>query len=335
MGKLRGMFVYVGVDEAGYGPRFGPLVVGRATLVIPNLAGYPASEPPHLWQRLSKAVSRSVGGAKGRLVVADSKKVKTRSAGLRHLERSCLAFGELAEAATSDAGHWLDAMGCAWHRERGCPVWYAASEARPWQPLPAASTVGELAIDRKVLRGTCERIGVTCCDLAAAVVHERSFNERLAVTRSKAAVSFEHVARHLYDAWETHGEAGPLVVVDRQGGRTDYREPLALTFPDADIAVVEQCPARSRYELSQGRRTMHVWFETEAEDRHMPVALASMISKYTREVLMHRLNGYFTEAIAGLGASAGYGVDGNRFLSEVEPHLPRLGLHIQHLRRDA
>jgi hypothetical protein len=329
------MFVYVGVDEAGYGPRFGPLVVGRATLVIPNLPAFPESDPPRLWQRLSKAVSRSVGGAKGRLVVADSKKVKTKAAGIRHLERSCLAFAGLAGITAADTAGWLDAMGCDWHGVAECPAWYAANADRPWQPLPSESTPGELAIDRNVLQGTCRRIGVTCPELAAAVVHERSFNHRLTATRSKAAVSFEHVARHLHDAWQTHGEAHPLVVVDRQGGRTDYRELLAMTVPDAEVAVVEQSPERARYELRRGSRKMHVCFETEAEDRHMPVALASMVSKYTRELLMHRLNAYFTHAIAGLAPSAGYGVDGNRFLSEVESHLPRLGLDMGHLRRDA
>lgn len=329
------MFVYVGVDEAGYGPRLGPLVVGRVTLVIPNLPGYPASEPPRLWQRLSKAVSRSLGHAKGRLVVADSKKVKTRAAGIRHLERSCLAFASLAEIAAPDAGDWLDALGCDWHREAACPAWYAPGGDRPWQRLPAASTAGERAIDHNVLHATCRRIGVACPDLAAAVVHERSFNQRLHATRSKAAVSFEHVAEHLNHAWHTHGRCVPLVVVDRQGGRSDYRELLAMTFPHAEVAVVEQGAARSRYELRDGERGMHVWFETEAEDRHMPVALASMVSKYTRELLMTRLNDFFTHAIAGLAPTAGYGVDGNRFLSEVEHHLPRLDLEMRHLRRDA
>ena len=329
------MFVYVGIDEAGYGPRFGPLVVGQCTLAIPALPAYPASEPPRLWQRLSKAIGRSLRGAKGRLVVADSKKVKTKASGLRHLERGCLAFAGLAGAEAGDVGAWLDLLGCVDHRDGVCPPWYAADARRPWQPLPSTVSAGEAAIDRSVLLSTCRRIGVACPGLGAAVVFEKAFNERLAVTRSKAALSFEHVARHLDRAWREHGEDGPLVVVDRQGGRSDYRELLSMTIPSAAIAVVEQSPERSRYELAAGGRRMHVWFETEAEDRHMPVAVASMVSKYTRELLMQRLNGYFAEAVPGVAPSAGYGVDGNRFLRDVEPHMPGLGLSMESLRRDA
>ena len=353
------MFTYVGIDEAGYGPRFGPLVVARATLVIPNLPPFPDHDPPHLWQRLSKAVGRTLQGHRGRLVVADSKKLKTKAAGLRHLELGCLAFAALSEQHPADVADWLDALGCDHHRNGQCPPWYAPAPGSsrgsadahagdsdphpdplphpdaPWDPLPGSVTPGELAIARNLLASTCRRIGVHCPGLAAGVVFEPDFNHRLKETHSKAAVSFEHVARHLHHAWRTHGPHRPLVVVDRQGGRTDYRELLAMTVPDASIAVLEQTPERSRYELAAGDRAMHISFETEAEDRHMPVALASMTAKYTRELLMTRLNRYFTARVDGLQPSAGYGTDGNRFLNDLHPHLPRLGLQLHHLRRDA
>lgn len=329
------MFVYVGIDEAGYGPRFGPLVVGRATLAVPKLPPWPDADPPRLWQRLSQAVCKSARHANGRLPVADSKKLKTPAAGLRHLERGCLAFAALAGRDTTDLGGWLDALGGDGRRGEGCPPWYALHDGDAWDPLPAAVTPGETAIDRSMLAATCGRIGVTCPGLAAVVLDEPTFNARLRDAHSKAAVSFDLVARHLDHAWRTHGRASPLVVVDRQGGRTAYRDLLSLYLPDVDIAVVRESPEASRYELTRGDRRMHVWFECEAEDRHMPVALASMVSKYTRELMMARLNRYFAAAIDGLKPSAGYGTDGNRFLRDVAPHLPRLGLAMADLRRDA
>lgn len=338
------MFVYVGIDEAGYGPRFGPLVVGRVTLTVPNLPAYPEAEPPRLWQRLSKAVARQLRGAKGRLVIADSKKLKTPAAGLKHLERGCLALAALAGRETPDVGHWLAGLGCDAHAAEDCPPWYAHACGSDWDPLPTCLTPSEIAIDAGLFTRTCERIGVACPDLASGVVLEPRFNAALAKTHSKASVSFEHVARHLDHVWRTFGRDAPLVVVDRQGGRTDYRELLAMQFPEAEVAVVQQTGDVSRYEVAvrapgsrdaEAPRRMHVSFETQAEDAHMPVALASMVSKYTRELLLARLNRYFVAHIPGLRPSAGYGTDGNRFLRDVEPHCARLGFAMSQLRRDA
>ena len=67
------MYIYAGIDEAGYGPMFGPLLVGRAVFCVPNLE--PDAPLPHLWQRLSRVVCRNLSGRKGRIAVNDSKKL--------------------------------------------------------------------------------------------------------------------------------------------------------------------------------------------------------------------------------------------------------------------
>jgi hypothetical protein len=69
------MFVYAGIDEAGYGPLFGPLLVARMVIAVPKLE--PDAPPPPLWQRLAKAVCRDLSGRKGRIAVNDSKKLHT------------------------------------------------------------------------------------------------------------------------------------------------------------------------------------------------------------------------------------------------------------------
>ena len=87
------------------------------------------------------------------------------------------------------------------------------------------------------------------------------------------------------------GRAGlcdPVVVVDRQSGRTHYRPLLAEVFPTARLAVLDESPRRSVYRLEDGARRMVVRFEVDADAVHMPVSLASMIAKYTRELLMAR-----------------------------------------------
>jgi hypothetical protein len=69
---------------------------------------------------------------------------------------------------------------------------------------------------------------------------------------------------------------------------------------------------------------MTIRFEVESESRHMPVALASMISKYTRELLMARFQAWFRERAPHVKPTAGYALDARRFWREIEPMLPSL-----------
>ncbi len=331
------MFIYAGIDEAGYGPMFGPLLVARSVFAIPKLAS--GSRPPQLWQRLSKAVCRDLSGRKGRIAVADSKKVYTPASGLEHLERGVLAFAALAGHQPGDVGALLDCLQETAHRQLDHLPWYAPCAERPWQVLPGACTSGEIAIARSMLRSTCERIGVQVPDMGAAVVFEDRFNTLVAQTRSKAAASFTFVARHLDAIWQRYGEHGPTVAVDRQSGRSQYRELLATSFPGAMITVLEESPQVSAYALSQPAsgarpaRSMQVSFEVEAESRHMPVALASMISKYVRELLMARFQAYFAHHAPTVKPTAGYASDAKRFWQEIEPVLPTLAIAPEALRR--
>jgi len=324
---MMAMLIYAGIDEAGYGPRLGPMVVGRTILRIGNLD---ADAPlPDLWQRLSKAVCRRLSGRNGRIAVNDSKKLTTKSAGIAHLEMGCLSFAALWGKEFATVNDWLEALGtCA-----SALPWYEPSDAHPWQLLPAVNSTGEVAIARSMLTATAKRIGVEVVDFGGAVVCEDRFNELVERMHSKAAVSFTFVAKHLDAIWQQYGQHTPTVVVDRQGGRTRYRELLQISFSEARIAVLEETQQQSVYRLEGARRAMIVRFEVSAESAHMPVALASMVSKYTRELLMGRFNAWWCARIDGLKPTAGYATDANRWLDDVRSALPRLGIAEAALRR--
>ena len=68
-------------------------------------------------------------------------------------------------------------------------------------------------------------------------------------------------------------------------------------------------------------------FASKSDEKHMPVALASMVAKFTRELHMMRFNRYFASLVPDIKPTAGYVQDGRRFLKEIEPILAQNGLN--------
>lgn len=321
-----------GIDEAGYGPVVGPLVVGRSVFRLPE-----ALVKVPLWEVLDSAICRTLKEArKGRLAINDSKKLTTKAAGIKHLEMGCLAFvpGDDGDwpARLDD---WLHLLGSVAAERVGHLPWYAANEAMPWQSLPASPhvEVESLRIARAMLQRAMAERDIACVEIGAAVLMEDLFNELVGKLRTKAGVSFTFVGKHLAHLWEHYGEAGIHVAIDRQGGRTRYLDLLMEMFPDAQFTVAEETQERAAYRMVLGTRSMSVSFLVRAEEQHLPVALASMASKYTRELMMDRMNHWFTQRIDGLKPTKGYAVDGGRFLEEVQPHAERLNIDLRLLRR--
>ena len=56
------------------------------------------------------------------------------------------------------------------------------------------------------------------------------------------------------------------------------------------------------------------------------MALASMVSKYLREVLMLEFNRFWQTQVPGLKPTAGYPSDAGRFFKAIRPALQRLGI---------
>jgi hypothetical protein len=331
--------IYAGIDEAGYGPLLGPLTVGASVFDAPGSAS--DAPPACLWKALEKAVAKDLTSRKGRIVVADSKKVHTQASGVKHLELGALCFAACAGLRPATLDALLDALGETSHHDLSALPWYAADASNPWQGLPMGCTSGELAIARSVLDIECKRSSVRPVSLGASVLFENEFNRRVAVTRSKASVSFTLIAGHLWKIWERWGREHPFVAVDRQSGRSHYRELLSQTFPGSSLAILDETSERSGYRISESsraagdreQRQMTVWFEVGAEEGHLPVALASMIAKYSREALMARLQRWFTHMAPHIEPTAGYGSDAKRFWTQIQPLLAGWGVDESTIRR--
>ena len=64
-------------------------------------------------------------------------------------------------------------------------------------------------------------------------------------------------------------------------------------------------------------------FRTKAE-AILPVALASMVSKYVREVVMTQFNRFWQQHVPDLKPTKGYPVDAARFWTDIEPTVKKL-----------
>jgi ribonuclease HII len=67
-------------------------------------------------------------------------------------------------------------------------------------------------------------------------------------------------------------------------------------------------------------------FVTGGDARLFPVALASMFSKYLRELYMHVFNRYWSRQHSGLRPTAGYYTDARRWLEDAAPVINRLSI---------
>jgi hypothetical protein len=96
-------------------------------------------------------------------------------------------------------------------------------------------------------------------------------------------------------------------------------------FPERFIEIHGESRAQSVYRFGPAERRVEIRFRTKAEVC-LPVALASMASKYLRELAMMGLNAFWGARVPGLRPTAGYPQDARRFKAEIAAVQADLGI---------
>lgn len=308
------MTILAGIDEAGFGPLLGPLVVCSCAFAVA-----PEHVEADLWQVLKKSVGKKRKHLGGRLLVADSKKAYRRDEGLGHLERTVLA-------AMRSLGQSPDTLSGL--LKRLCPECHGRVMEYPWyqgaksRSLP--SDRAELRIAAGVFADDMATRRAKLMDVCAYCLDAGHYNMLVDRMKNKSQVLFVTTTRLMQGLMDRFADRDIHILIDRQGGRMHYREHLLRSFEQMELRIVEETEQTSCYVLQGRTRCVHVSFEVGADDRHLPVSLASMVGKYVRELLMECMNDYFGRMSPDLKPTAGYWTDGLRFLEDLRRFVPEL-----------
>ena len=322
--------ILAGIDEAGFGPLLGPLVVSCSAFSIEagETQGPASLLEADLWQVFSRSVSKTRKHLAGRLLVADSKKAYNRAEGVGHLERTVLAALQTMGVQMQNLASLLQVLS---------PDCLPRLSEYPWfqnmQDCRLAAEAADLKIASKVFADDLQAHGMKLVCLRSSCLDVAYYNTMVERVKNKAQVLFIAVTQLIQGILDQFPDDNIQILVDRQGGRAHYRANLLRSFAGADLRIVQEGDKASVYELRFGTRVVRLSFEVNADNLYLPVALASMVSKYVRELLMQCMNDYFVAMDGALKPTAGYWKDGTRFVEELRKRLPDLKIDAHRLIR--
>lgn len=312
------MAFLIGTDEAGYAPNLGPLLI---TATVWRVADETVDED--LYRRLAAVVCRRVSRIHPlrRVAIADSKALYSPAQGLEVLERGVLAILSLLDCCPTDWREIWQLLDRDVELHLDQLPWHVGYES----PLPWAADREDLAkIGRKLRRGVAAA-GVELVAIRSTAVFPERFNAMTEKCGNKAEALSCLTLSLVAEALEYCAGEPVAIVCDKHGGRNRYGRLLQQQFPDPLVEVMRESLPESVYGWGADGRRVEIRFRAGGES-FLPAALASMVSKYLRELAMRAFNDFWCCRVPDLRPTAGYPGDAMRFKRAIAATQSELGI---------
>lgn len=318
------MAILAGIDEAGLGPLLGPLVVSTAAFRVPENA-----LDTCLWKTLRATCTDKPAKSARKLAITDSKKLHKSREDIAALERTALVMLATTDRSPDTLAELMEQIAPGTTQSMTSYPWYANTAA----PVPTDQRVGDVLTRANALRRNMGENGVTFLGPTCAPLLEGEYNRLIGGTRNKAVVLMGQALKLIDHIARIAPDEDIAIFVDRLGGRTHYREAIQTAFPEYELFVLTESPERSAYRLNGRARHIRIEFRPEGESRHFATALASIYSKYVRELFMRLFNEYWCAHDKELKPTAGYYTDAERWLTDAKALIERLRINREQLIR--
>jgi hypothetical protein len=352
----------IGIDEAGYGPNLGPLVIGCSAWLVESQANdiaMAASELETLLDRLRPVFQgKPVRGSSTHIPLGDSKAIHSKEGPVDSLWTGVQFWLNRIGSDPINDRELVQTLAPDFLREKKKEQpWYSLMKSLA--PVAKLKSTGQSesnsSISRRNSAGSqhvrvlgfseetkrnaehlIDELKLLLVGLSARIVDESSFNRGVEKFGNKAGLlSFESLSLALrsienFSSQKLHTLDGRLLSIhvycDKHGGRNRYHAPLLQVMPNLWFQAERESPLRSDYHSKWNESIPLYWSFIAKGDRLLGSALASMIAKLLREKMMDRFNAFWKSHLPDIEPTAGYPVDAIRFRNEIASKANELRL---------
>ena len=257
-----------------------------------------------------------------RLFIADSKQVYGSSKKIGNLELPVLAVLYSCFGRIPNSWPELVELICDSSTVASIPrqSWLGGGDVK----LPIAAEHDEIRQLGDLFGNTCETNGIRLSQICCTPIFAEQFNFEIVRHGNKASylssVTLE-IVRILLN--ETNNDTE--IVCDKHGGRSKYAGLIQEILTEEFVFVEAESLASSNYRFCENDRDIQIRFQAKGES-FLPTALASMVSKYVREVFMTVWNDFWQLEIPNLKPTKGYPQDAKRFKAAIAARQLELGI---------